>query len=718
MPATVKHVLTATTPDDPAYEIRPSHWNDSHALTLSLAGSEVSPVFSNANGASFGLSGTAVTLSYTVPIVSAFLTTAMLSNASSAFAGIGETVTTVAGTNFGLTVDTAGVQVAHPLWLTTAQPVGAYLTTARASNDAVGLNAAATQVTWTVNSSGISLDAGAYLTTAMASNAGSNFAGLGETIGTTAGTDLKMTVDSSGVNISHPKWITTAAAADHSHGNPTLALTNLTGTTASASNGFTLSLSAAAPGAGGGAALQGSGTYTQNTGTIQFANSNGVTFGLTNNQMTASVNSTSNVGLNTAATQVTWTVNSGGISLNAGAYLTTAMASNAGSNFAGLGETTGTTAGTDLKMTVDSSGVNISFPKWITTAAASDHSHGNPTLALTNLTGTTASASNGFTLSLSAAAPGAGGGAAISAGANSQNTGTVNFANSNGVTFGLSNNGTMTASVNSTSNVGLNTALTAGPLAWTVNSGGISLNAGSAAGTSSGFAGANISMSMTHNTAGLNISASVAAPGGGADKSASWHRVNELVTTAALWNNATFSNRPIFVPFKMGEAITAVNSVDIYVSRTGGTSVAASLHFGIYTIANATSMNLVSSTSFNVSLTTSAQFSGIRRLRFTGLGGLSLSPGQYVMGLLASQAGSASWGMNAMGIGSAAIAGVLHPGTNSTAATASGTHIEPFFGVWNANSAALPAAVGASSISGGNGVNSPRIYAAIKAIEA
>lgn len=485
-------------------------------------------------------------------------------------------------------------------------------------------------------------------------------------------------------------------------------------------------------GAGGGPAIKGSGTYTQNTGTVEFANSNGLTFGLSNNgKMTASHNglttaraSNDGIGLNTAATQVTWTVNSSGISLNAGAYLTTAMASNAGSNFAGLGETTGTTAGTDLKMTVDSVGVNVSFPKWITTAAASDHSHGNPQLNLTNLSGTTASNSAGFTLSLSAAAPGAGGGAAISAGANSQNTGTVNFANSNGVTFGLSNNGTMTASHNglttaraSNDGVGLNTALTAGPLAWTVNSGGISLNAGSAAGTSTGFTGANISASITHDTAGIAISASVAAPGGGADKSASWHRVNELVTTAALWNNATYSNRPIFIPFKMGEAITAVNSIEMYASRTGGTSVAASLHWGIYTIANSSSMNLVSSTSFNVSLLNSSQFSGIRRLQFTGLGGLSLSPGQYVIGLLASGAGTASWGMNAMGIGSLGFAGVIHPGTNSTAATGSDSKIEPFFGVWNATSAALPSAVALSSISGGNGVNSPRIYLEIKAIQ-
>lgn len=47
MPATIQHVLTATTPDDPSYEIRPSHWNSAHALSLSLVGSEVIGAFSN-----------------------------------------------------------------------------------------------------------------------------------------------------------------------------------------------------------------------------------------------------------------------------------------------------------------------------------------------------------------------------------------------------------------------------------------------------------------------------------------------------------------------------------------------------------------------------------------------------------------------------------------------------------------------------------------------
>jgi hypothetical protein len=149
-----------------------------------------------------------------------------------------------------------------------------------------------------------------------------------------------MTANSSGLSLNFPAFLTTAAQSGHSHGNPTLALTNITGTTASNSAGLTLSLSA-----GGGGVTNQTGpniadsAATITSGTVLFSNANGVSFGLAGSTMTASHNA-------------------------------------------------------------------------LTTAAQSDHSHGNPTLALTNLTGTTASASNGFTLSLSAAAPGGGGGGA------------------------------------------------------------------------------------------------------------------------------------------------------------------------------------------------------------------------------------------------------------------------------------------------------------------
>lgn len=55
MPASVYHVLSATTPDDPAYEIRPSHWNSAHSVSLALSGSDISAAFNNAGGVTFGL---------------------------------------------------------------------------------------------------------------------------------------------------------------------------------------------------------------------------------------------------------------------------------------------------------------------------------------------------------------------------------------------------------------------------------------------------------------------------------------------------------------------------------------------------------------------------------------------------------------------------------------------------------------------------------------
>lgn len=177
-------------------------------------------------------------------------------------------------------------------------------------------------------------------------------------------------------------YLTTAALSNHSHGNPTLALTNLSGSTASASNGLTISLSAAPPdGIGVSAAA---GTQTAGSGTIVFANSNGMSFGMSgSSQITAS-----------------YTV--------------------------------------------------PDVSPFLTTAALSNHSHGNPTLALTGLSGSTASASNGLTLSLSAAAQTAQTQSLIAGiydGAASISSGTLRLSNANGISFGI-NGQTLTASHN------------------------------------------------------------------------------------------------------------------------------------------------------------------------------------------------------------------------------------------------------------------------------
>lgn len=51
----INHSLSATTPDNPAYEIKPSNWNANHVV--SFVGSEILPAFNNSPSVTFGLDG-------------------------------------------------------------------------------------------------------------------------------------------------------------------------------------------------------------------------------------------------------------------------------------------------------------------------------------------------------------------------------------------------------------------------------------------------------------------------------------------------------------------------------------------------------------------------------------------------------------------------------------------------------------------------------------
>ena len=57
MPATITHQLSATTPDDPTYEIRPSHWNSAHAITISISNTLGISNLGNTAGTSGVISG-------------------------------------------------------------------------------------------------------------------------------------------------------------------------------------------------------------------------------------------------------------------------------------------------------------------------------------------------------------------------------------------------------------------------------------------------------------------------------------------------------------------------------------------------------------------------------------------------------------------------------------------------------------------------------------
>lgn len=176
-------------------------------------------IFSNANGISFGSSaGGAITASYTVPSQ-----TVQTQNLVSIQGSTGPiSFSNANGITFGFNASTI-----------TASHNG--LTTARASTDAIGLNTAQSNVTWTVNSSGLSLDARGY-------------AGTG-----TSATNASITLNSNGLQISvaAPGGGVTpvASASNGSFSFTTLAFSNANNVTFGTSAGSIITASVAAPGA-------------------------------------------------------------------------------------------------------------------------------------------------------------------------------------------------------------------------------------------------------------------------------------------------------------------------------------------------------------------------------------------------------------------------------------------------------------------------------------
>jgi hypothetical protein len=337
-------------------------------------------------------------------------------------------------------------------------------------------------------------------------------AGTGFTSTTTAGTAITAALGTNGLSMAVPAYITTFVAQTtqtQPAGNiagvgTTLALTNITGTLNVGTNGVALSLSGNAAGGGGGAALQGSGTYTQNTGTIQFANSNGVTFGLSTNQMTASVKTdyagTGFTSTTTAGTAITAALGTNGLTMAVPQFITTYV-NDLTSGRAGTGFTSTTTAGTAITAALGTNGLSMAVPAYITTFVndlTSGRAGTGTTLATTNINATLSANTNGVALSMSVPdvdfnawnllgntagttattvttqgalflqggnnitlsgnsntiviSAGAGGGTTNQTGPNiavagsTITSGTVLFSNANGVSFGL-NGSTMTASI-------------------------------------------------------------------------------------------------------------------------------------------------------------------------------------------------------------------------------------------------------------------------------
>lgn len=288
------------------------------------------------------------------------------------------------------------------------------LTTARASTDAIGLNTAQSNVTWTVNSSGLSLDARGYAGTATAVTGGA-----------------AVTVNSNGVSFNGASLAGTSTGFTGA---------NISGSMTHNTAGLALSLSVAAPGGGGGAALS-AGTQSGNTGTIVFANSNGLTFGMSgSSQITGSytvpTQTAQSIGVyatsNTTGQSSSSTYDARSLTIRGYGVLSVGN-----SNGSILLSTPDPVVFTQLSVG-NSTGGNTSGNSGVVTGQLVLAGGNNITLS-----GSTNAGSMTITISGGA---GGGGGVGLSAGTQSVSTGTVAFANSNGISFGMSGSNQITAS--------------------------------------------------------------------------------------------------------------------------------------------------------------------------------------------------------------------------------------------------------------------------------
>jgi hypothetical protein len=386
------------------------------AGTLSALRSDIS--FNNSNGISFGLETNGIitgTVKTDYQTSGAYLTTAALSQDSSKYVG-----TNGAITGGSITVNTSGVSINLPAYLTTADlsaNSSNYIRNWKLTGNSAGTSSSAQGTDlWLAGGNGVTISGssntlsfsvatnyqsqGAYLTTADLSQNSSKYAGINGAI-----TGGSITVNTSGVSINLPAYLTTAdLSANSSKYFINWKLTgNTSGTTSSAQgtdfwlaggNGVTVSGSSNTISLSVATNYQSQGAYL----TTAMASNRGSDFMGTNTALTAN--------------GVSMTANSSGLSLNFPAFLTTAMQSASSSVFAKTGFTTTSVAGAVVAGTLNTDGLKIAVPAYLTTAMASNAV-----------------------------------GVYISAGANSQSTGTINFSNSNGISFGLSANGVMTAGV-------------------------------------------------------------------------------------------------------------------------------------------------------------------------------------------------------------------------------------------------------------------------------
>jgi hypothetical protein len=348
--------------------------------------------------------------------------------------------------------------------------------------------------------------------------------------------------------------------------------------------------------------------------TLQFGNSNGVSFSISNGSIVATVatnyqsqgaylttamasNAGSNfVGLNSAITAngVSASINSSGISLNFPAFLTTAMQSAQSSNFAKTGFTSSTVTGTNILATNDTNGLSMLVPAFVTNAAGG---------GITNVN--------------------------ISAGTTSQNLSNFVFSNSNNVSFGI-NGSTITASINAGAGGGI--ALANSQTTYTSGTANIiasgALTIGSTTGQSFYFsAPAQSSLSATGNIS-ISVNGSTISIGDIKQTRASlfvpWEEdyvPSKQFSSGSLGQNSIYLYGAYFPDYVSGSILKIPMFITNSSSAVSSGQKGQTIRFGIYTTnaTNSTVLGLWQSSSYTIGASYSSNASWMLSL-ITGVG--------------------------------------------------------------------------------------------------
>jgi len=373
----------------------------------------------------------------------------------------------------------------------------------------------------------------------------------------------------------------TANTSRYAGTGTSLNLTNLTGTLAVNTNGVAISLSAAAPGAGGGIVAADGGGNSITSGTMLFSNANGVSFGINGQTVTASVaggggggwpvafsasggsSSFSTLSFSNLGNDVTFSNSVGQVAMSH-SLQALSNTSNITSNAAPLNASTRfiqTSQSSLFQLTADntkSAGIGTS-------------------LNLTNLTGTLSVNSAGVAISMSGNPAQTVQPVAFSASGGSSAFSTLSFSNlGNDMTF--SNSAGQVALSHSLQALSNTSAITAAafPSAQTTKF----------AGTGTTFGGTNISGSMTLNSNGLVLSLSGGAGGGGADGV----NIVQIGTTGTLGASFSTSNGTVFFNGSNGVLLSQTsNTINVVgnqqwflVGNTAGANSSSSMQGSLY----------------------------------------------------------------------------------------------------------------------------------------